>query len=39
LQQPRGTVPTRLEYFAFPSFTKRCHAIMDRLCPALARYA
>ena len=39
LQQPRGTVPTRLEYFAFPSFTKRCHAIVDRLCPALASYA
>jgi phosphatidyl-myo-inositol dimannoside synthase len=36
LQQPRGQVPPGLQYFSFPNFVKRCHAIIDRLCPATA---
>jgi glycosyltransferase involved in cell wall biosynthesis len=36
LQQPRGMVPARLEYFSFPGFVQRCHAILDKLCPAVA---
>ncbi|MCX6891212.1 MAG: glycosyltransferase family 4 protein [Verrucomicrobia bacterium] len=36
LQQPRGTVPPRLEYFSFPNFAKRCHAIVNQLCPSAA---
>jgi len=36
LQQPRGRVPPGLESFSFPNFTRRCHAIADRLCPAAA---
>ena len=36
LQQPRGTVPPRLEHFSFPGFARRCHAIVDQLCPATA---
>jgi len=34
LQQPRGQVPPGLEHFSFPHFVKRCHAIIDNLCPA-----
>jgi glycosyltransferase involved in cell wall biosynthesis len=34
LRQPRGGVPPRLEYFSFPSFARRCQAIVERLCPA-----
>jgi len=34
LQQPRGCVPRDLEHFSLPSFTRRCHKIMDKLCPA-----
>jgi glycosyltransferase involved in cell wall biosynthesis len=33
LQQPRGMVPPRLEYFSFPGFVQRCHAILDKLRP------
>ena len=36
LQQPRGRVPPRLEYFSFPNFATRCHAIVDKLCPVAA---
>jgi phosphatidyl-myo-inositol dimannoside synthase len=36
LQQPRGQVPSALEYFSFPNFVKRCHAIINKLCPAMA---
>jgi glycosyltransferase involved in cell wall biosynthesis len=31
LQQPRGRVPPRLDYFSFPGFVQRCHAILDKL--------
>jgi phosphatidyl-myo-inositol dimannoside synthase len=34
LQQPRGRVPPGLEHFSFPNFVKRCHTIIDNLCPA-----
>jgi glycosyltransferase involved in cell wall biosynthesis len=34
LQQPRGRVPPRLEYFSVPSFARRCQAIVNALCPA-----
>jgi glycosyltransferase involved in cell wall biosynthesis len=33
LQQPRGRVPPELERFSYPNFVRRCHAIVDRLCP------
>jgi glycosyltransferase involved in cell wall biosynthesis len=36
LQQPRGGVPPGLEHFSYPSFVKRCHAIIDDLCPIAA---
>lgn len=34
LQRPRERVPSGLEYFSFSNFVKRCHAIVDNLCPA-----
>lgn len=32
LRQPRGQVPPGLEYFSYPNFVKRCHAIINQLC-------
>ena len=34
VQRPRGQVPPGLEHFSLPNFVKRCHAILDHLCPA-----
>lgn len=39
LQQPRGLVPPGLAHFSHPNYVRRCHAIVDALCPAAAAVA
>ena len=36
LRQPRGQVPAGLTHFSHPNYVRRCHAIVDTLCPAAA---